>query len=172
MYEFLDYCVEDVMTRAVRTITREAPIREVEQIFSSHGFNGLPVIDEKRELLGLVTKLDVLAAFRSSADCMFLPYEEIMETPAWKVMSRDVQTVTPLAPLTRVLENLVSTGVKSLPVLDGDAVVGIVAREDVLEGLRRATTGMPPPPRRMQVFCKVEREASTAFAGSRRAEHA
>ena len=144
MYEFLDYRVDDVMTRDVLSIGEETPLSEVEAIFSAHQFNGLPVVDEKQQLRGLVTKLDLLRAFRSNADYMFLPYEDIMRSPASSVMSQDVQTVTPLAPLTRVLDNLVSTGVKSLPVVDGELLVGIVSREDVLRALHRACDGLGP----------------------------
>jgi predicted transcriptional regulator len=42
-----------------------------------------------------------------------------------------------------VLEKLVASGNKSFPVLDGDELVGIVSREDVLRGLRTAAPGRP-----------------------------
>lgn len=144
MYEFLDYCAEDVMSREVETTSIDTPLFEIDEILELRDFNGLPVVDPEGRLLGLVTKLDVLRAFRSNSGCMFLPYEEIMSSPAFSVMSREVQTVTPLAPLTRVLDNLVSTGVKSLPVVDGERLVGIISREDVLAGLRRACRGSSP----------------------------
>ena len=47
------------------------------------------------------------------------------------------ETVHPDTPLTRVLEKLVSTRWKSLPVVQDGRVVGIVSREDVLQALRR-----------------------------------
>jgi CBS domain-containing protein len=59
-------------------------------------------------------------------------------------MSRNLRTVTPLTRLTRVLEILVSAGIKSLPVVDGDELVGIVSREDVVAALRRASAGERP----------------------------
>jgi len=39
---------------------------------------------------------------------------------------------------------MIETGHKSFPVVDDGRVVGIVAREDVLKALRRASTGEPP----------------------------
>ena len=52
-------------------------------------------------------------------------------------MSRDVQTVRPRTPLTRVLQKIVDTGFKSFPVVDSAGlVVGVVAREDLMRSLR------------------------------------
>jgi CBS domain-containing protein len=40
-----------------------------------------------------------------------------------------------------VLETLVRMRTKSLPVVEDGAVVGVIAREDVLQALRRAVAG-------------------------------
>lgn len=145
MYEFTQYLVEDVMTSKVATTTPNAPLAEVEKILEEHDYNGLPVIDEKGRLVGVVTKLDLLKAFRFDEERMFLPYAEIMQTRVESVMTREPQTVTPRAPLTRVLEKLIASGSKSFPVLDSnDQLVGMVSREDVLAALRRACQELPP----------------------------
>lgn len=145
MYEFLDYLVEDVMTSEVSTTTPDAPLSEVEAIFEQRDFNSLPVLNDAAELVGVVTKLDLLKAFRFDDDAhMFPPYSDIMKTPVAKVMTRDPRTVTPRARLTGVLEKLVESGSKSFPVLDGDQLVGVVSREDVLGALRRAAQAKRP----------------------------
>lgn len=141
MYEFLDYRACDAMSRDLVTITADVPLSEVEAIFEQHDFNGLPVLGEGGALLGVVTKLDVLKAFRFTDQHMFPPYEEIMRCPAGEVMTRDVQTVTPRAPLTRVLQKMLDTRNKSFPVVEDDQLVGVIAREDVLRALRRAASG-------------------------------
>ena len=61
-------------------------------------------------------------------------------------MSRNLKTVTPRARLTQVLEKMVRTRMKSFPVIDGDTLVGIVSREDVMGALRRAAAEEKPPP--------------------------
>lgn len=141
MYEFLQYLVEDVMTCDLTTTTPDTPLADVERIFGEHDFNGLPVLDEAGRLVGVVTKLDLLKAFRFGEEHMLPPYAEIMRAGVASVMTTDPQTVTPRAPLTRVLEKLVKSGTKSFPVLEGDDLVGIVSREDVLAALRRASEG-------------------------------
>lgn len=146
MYEFLGYQAQDVMSTDLTVVAPETPLREVEEIFDRHDFNGLPVVDAPGEMVGFMTKLDLLRAFRFGDEHMFPPYEEIMKRPVESVMRRDVRTVTPRTPLTRVLEKLVGTAVKSFPVLDPDGrLVGIVSREDVLRALRRAAAGEEAP---------------------------
>ncbi|MGH0037240.1 MAG: CBS domain-containing protein [Myxococcota bacterium] len=144
MYEFLEYCVEDVMQSRVVTIGPDATLADAETVFEDHQWNGLPVVAEGGRLVGMLTKLDLLAAFRFTDAHMFPPYADIMKRPVRDVMSADAQTVTPRAKLTDVLEKMVQSRRKSFPVVDGDELVGIVAREDVMGALRRAASGKRP----------------------------
>ena len=66
-------------------------------------------------------------------------YEEIMEQAAEAVMSRNPVSVSPHLPLSRLLQKLVEMRTKSLPVVEDGRLTGIIAREDVLKALRRAT---------------------------------
>jgi CBS domain-containing protein len=141
MYEFLDYRACDAMTRDPITIGPEASLAEAEALLEQHDFNALPVVGPAHELLGVVTKLDLLRAFRFTDQHMFPPYEQIMARPVREVMVSDVTTVTPRTPLTRVLETLVRLRTKSLPVVEDGTLVAVIAREDVLQALRRAVAG-------------------------------
>lgn len=146
MLEFLEYQTGDVMTRDVVHVSPETLLAEIEKIFEEHDFNGLPVIDAEDRLVGVVTKYDVLRAFSTDNVDMFPAYAEIMKRPVGEVMTRDPASVWPRTPLTRVLEKLSRGGWKSLPVCDGEKLVGMVAREDVLRALRAAAEGKGPPP--------------------------
>jgi CBS domain-containing protein len=143
MYEFLDYQVQDVMSRAV-CVRPDATLAEAEALLEKHGWNGLPVVDAAERPLGFVTSLDLLKAFAFSEDTILPPYERVLERRVEEVMSRDVLSVCPRTPLTRVLQKLVDSRSKSFPVLEGDRVVGVVAREDVMGALRRAGQGKRP----------------------------
>jgi len=141
VYEFLDFRVCDAMTRDPVQVGPAASLAEAEALFEKHGFNALPVVAPGGELLGVVTQLDLLRAFRFTDDHMFPPYEQVMAGPVRQVMTTDATTVTPRTPLTRVLETLVRTRMKSVPVVEDGRVVGMIAREDLLAALRRAVAG-------------------------------
>lgn len=143
MYEFLDYRVQDVMNRAV-TVGPDTSLAEVESLLEKHGFNALPVVDEGERLLGIVTSLDLLRAFDFPEDTILPDYDRVMQRPVRDVMTRDVATVCPLTPLTRVVEKIVDSRNKSFPVVDADRVVGVVAREDVMLALRQGVAGAKP----------------------------
>jgi CBS domain-containing protein len=141
VYEFLDYRVEDVMSRPVQLEAGDE-IGKAQALLEEHGFNALPVVDADRRLLGWVTSLDVLRAFDFPEQTILPRFEEVMREPVERVMSRDVTTVRPRTPLTRVIAKLVDTRSKSFPVLDDDdRLLGIVAREDVMRALQKATGG-------------------------------
>jgi acetoin utilization protein AcuB len=144
MYEFLDYRVADVMTKNPVTVTPETAIAKAEELLERHGWNALPVVEGGSRLVGMVTSLDLLKAFRFTEDRLFPPYEEIMGRPVREVMTEKLTTVSPRTPLTRALEKMVKTRNKSLPVALGGELHGILAREDVLNALRRAVAGERP----------------------------
>jgi CBS domain-containing protein len=144
LYEFLDYVASDVMS-APTAIGADAKLAEVEQTLERTGFNGLPVVSDGA-LVGFVTSLDLLEAFRFTPDAIIPPYDEIMRRPVSSVMAREPIVVQPRTRLTRVLEKMIATRSKSFPVVDPKEgrLVGIVAREDVMRALRRAHAGKRP----------------------------
>jgi CBS domain-containing protein len=143
VYEFLEWQAGDVMSAPI-SISPSSTLAEAEDLLEKHGFNALPVVDAEGLLVGLVTSLDLLRAFDFSEDAILPPYHLIMRRDVASVMSRDLLSVTPRTPLTRVLRKLVDTRNKSFPVVEGDRLVGVVAREDVMQALRRANAGEKP----------------------------
>ena len=143
MYEFLEWRAEDVMSEPL-CVAPNTTLAEAEKLLEQHGFNALPVVDAEGRLEGVVTALDLLRAFDFSEDAILPAYHKIMQRSVASVMSRDAQTVTPRTPLTRVLRKLVDSRSKSFPVVDDERVVGVVARADVMQALRRAESGEKP----------------------------
>ena len=139
MYDFIHFRVSDFMTTDPVTVSSGTTLADAQGLFEAHGFNGLPVVDDGGRLEGVVTKMDVLRAFTLEPSRMIPPYGAIMLRPVTEFMSRALITVAPDTPLTRVLHQLVELRVKSLPVVDGETLVGVIAREDLLRALREST---------------------------------
>jgi CBS domain-containing protein len=67
-------------------------------------------------------------------------YGELMARTAAEVMTEAVVHVEPTAPLTRVLQLMVSLKARSFPVIDRDRrLVGMISREDTMRALRDST---------------------------------
>lgn len=58
--EYSDLLVENVMTRKVVTLNPREKVGAAVRIFLRHLFHGLPIVDEDRTLVGIVTTHDVL----------------------------------------------------------------------------------------------------------------
>jgi len=162
MYRFLEFHVANFMTRSVITATPQATIAEAQALFEKHDFNCLPVV-RNRSLVGVLTKLDILKAFRFRTNRLVPPYSSIVSDAVRTVMSEKPRVVGPDAPLTRVLETMVKTRFRSFPVTRGDVLVGIISREDVMRALLQAAGAASAdrpsgrPPRRGSLLDDVAR---------------
>jgi CBS domain-containing protein len=139
MYRFLECTAGQYMTRDVTTVTREVTLRDLEALFEKHDFNSFPVVEEGK-MLGIVTKFDFLRAFAFTTGQMVPHYDELMKRAVAEVMTEAVVHVEPTAPLTRVLQLMVSLKARSFPVIGPERqLVGMISREDVTRALREAT---------------------------------
>jgi CBS domain-containing protein len=138
-YRFLECTVDRYMTRDVVTVTRTVSLRELEGLFEKHDFNAFPVLEEG-SVLGLVPKFDFFKAFAFTTAQVVPHYDELMGRSVGEVMTEAVVHVEPAAPLTRVLQLMVSLKARSFPVLDCDRrLVGVISREDIMRALRDST---------------------------------
>ena len=139
MYQFLKCTAAQYMTRSVITVTRQLTMRELEQLFEQHDFNSFPVVEDGN-MVGIVTKFDFLRTFAFTTGQMLPRYDELMRRPVAEIMTEAVVHVEPGAPLTRVLQLMVSLKARSFPVVDAQGeLLGIISREDVMRALKEAT---------------------------------
>jgi CBS domain-containing protein len=138
LYRFLEETAGSYMTRNVTTVTRETTIRELGEMFDRDDFNTYPVV-ENDEVIGIVTKFDVLKCFAFTPNQMLPRYSDLMNRTVANVMTSEFIYVRPDTKLTRVLQLMVEHRIRSLPVTDADnRVVGIIAREDIVRALAAA----------------------------------
>ena len=139
MYRFLECTAAQYMTRSVTTVTRQITMGELEQLFETHDFNSFPVVEDGN-MVGIVTKFDFLRTFAFTTGQMLPRYDELMRRPVAEIMTEAVVHVEPAAPLTRVLQLMVSLKARSFPVVDAQGeLLGIISREDVMRALKEAT---------------------------------
>ena len=144
MQYFIHYQAQDVMTPDPITVNSGDTLEKVEQIFEEHDFNGVPVVDEKNWLLGVITTLDLLKVSRPVNNKRIRLYPAIMNESVSTVMTEKPAVVRPETPLTTVLKVMIEKKYKSLPVVENHRVIGIIARENILVALHKASKGMIP----------------------------
>jgi len=139
MYRFIECTAGQYMTSTVKTVTREVTLRELETLFEQYDFNSFPVVEEGR-MLGIVSKFDFLKAFAFTPAQMIPSYDALMKWQVAEIMTEAVWQIDPSAPLTRVLEQMVSLKTRSFPVVGNEGqLLGIISREDVMCALKVAT---------------------------------
>jgi CBS domain-containing protein len=135
LYKFLEETVAGHMTRAVTTVTRELTIRKLGDMFERDDFNTYPV-EEDAQVIGIVTKFDLLKCFAFTPSQMVPRYGELMNRVVADVMTSEFIYVRSDTKLTRVLQLMVEHRIRSIPVIDsGHRLAGIIAREDVVRAL-------------------------------------
>ena len=139
MYRFLESTAGEYMTPAVKSVTRQCSMSELESLFAQHDFDAFPVV-ENGTMLGIVTKFDFLRVFAFTTGQMVPRYDELMGRTVGDVMTEAVVHVEPATPLTRVLQLMVSLKIRSFPVLGPDRQLsGVISRGDVMRALKTAS---------------------------------
>jgi CBS-domain-containing membrane protein len=135
VYRFLEETVAGHMTRAVRTVARELTVRDLAAMFERDDFNTYPV-QEDGQIVGIVTKFDLLKCFSFTPSQMVPRYAELMNRTVADVMISEFIYVRSDTKLTRVLQLMVEHRIRSIPVVDSDhRLAGIIAREDIVRAL-------------------------------------
>jgi chloride channel protein, CIC family len=114
----------DLMQRKVETLSSTMMLTEAIQAFSSSHHRGFPIVDNGK-LIGIVTQTDL-------ADTTRRPAIENSEITLGDIMTPQPVTVHPRDPLTQVLYLLNRFKLSRLPVTDGQKLVGIITRADII----------------------------------------
>jgi CBS domain-containing protein len=140
VYKFLEQTTDGHMTRNVKTVPRDLNMLELSEMFERDDFNSYPV-EEDGQVVGIVTKFDILKCFAFTPSQMVPRYQDLMNRKVGDVMTPEFIYVSPDTRLTRVLQIMVEHRIRSIIVLDGTQnLVGIIAREDVIAALKETAT--------------------------------
>jgi CBS domain-containing protein len=132
----------DVVTRDVVTVGPATSVKYAAELMAGRGFAALPVVDGDGRLEGIVAEADVLRDRLPEDPLLHVRRGEPgpPATPALlvgDVMTTAVHTVEPTADVADLARLFVDERLRSVPVLDDGALVGIVSRRDVLRVLVR-----------------------------------
>jgi CBS domain-containing protein len=122
--EFLIMKARDVMNKRVTAATPRAIGRDLALQLLSGMYSGLPVVDEQRKVLGVVTEFDLLRSVQEGKDLQTVKAEEIMGKPPVCVEEDDA--------IDAVIAKMTEHNIIRVPVVREGKLVGVIARADIL----------------------------------------
>ncbi len=139
----------EIMTTEIITVKKETSIRELAELFTTHRIGSIPVVDDGGNLIGIVSESDLIEQDKnfhiptviSLFDwIIYLESEKKFEKELKKmtaqtvgdIYTEDVATVNPDTPLSDIADIMSRNKIHSLPVVDGNRMVGIVSRIDLI----------------------------------------
>lgn len=145
--------VKEIMTQPVISVRDDTPLEEVALLMLEHRIGGVPVLDDRGELVGIITESDFTAKEKCLPFSLFRApqlfgrwmgageaahlYEEARGLPAREAMTRSVVTIGEDDPVEDVLELMLRNDINRVPVIGmGGVPIGIVARHDLLRMMR------------------------------------
>ncbi|MEU7746049.1 CBS domain-containing protein [Nonomuraea sp. NPDC049158] len=134
--------VREVMSSPAITVRRTDPVRQAIREMHGHDITAAPVVDDAGRLVGVVSELDLLRGeFEPDPRASLRPVDPSAEPPprrVMEIMTREVVTVTETTDVTAAIDLMVGKRIKSLPVVRGERVVGMVSRRDLMAMLARS----------------------------------
>ena len=113
--------VGEIMSSPPFVIASDLPVQEGLKLLSEREFANAPVVDGEGRLLGIVSKKSLMKVSK------LYPQD-----PVGEFVNKDFTTLSPDSPVWEAEEVLTKFGHKLIPVVEGDRVVGVITRLDVL----------------------------------------
>ena len=148
-----------IMTRSVVTVTPETTIVDAANLMLQRHVSGLPVVDANGKLVGIVSEGDfirrseigtgrkrgrwlrfIVGPGKSASDFVHEHGRKVSE-----VMTKSPLTIAGDTELADIVEMMERNNVKRLPVVEGDKVVGIVSRANLLQAVASLAREVPDP---------------------------
>jgi CBS domain-containing protein len=149
--------VRQIMLTPVITVNEDCSLEDAAKIMLDRNIGGLPVVDNRGDLCGIVTESDFVAKEKGIPFSIYrfpqmfgewMPHEHVeriyeaaRRRAVCEIMSRNVITVTESDPIETVLEKMLHCGLHRLPVVRDHKPVGIVTRHDLLRLMLRHFPG-------------------------------
>jgi len=149
----------DVMTHSPMTIAPSTSVRRIAEIMSERRISGLPVVDDAGKLIGIVTEGDLIRRAELGTErkrgglleTLFSASSDVEDfiaangKTAADVMTNDVVAVAPDATLRQIAHLFATRGIRRVPVVDNDKVVGVVSRADLVHAIAAKSVGSERP---------------------------
>ncbi|MBI2863909.1 MAG: CBS domain-containing protein [Chloroflexi bacterium] len=146
--------VTEIMNADVVSVRRDTPVGDIARTLVEKDLTGVPVVDEAGKVIGLVCDKDLIVrdaklhfpTYIALLDSILVlggtkHFEEelrkFLATTAAEIMDRDPKVVTPESEISDVATLMVEEDANPVPVVQGQRLVGIISRADLVRLLVR-----------------------------------
>jgi CBS domain-containing protein len=129
--DFKTLIAEQFMQDGVDAYRPEDDGETLAQAMTEGGFGSVPIVDQDRHLLGIVSEFDLLRALNEE--------KHLASVKAGDLMTPNPITVSPETPTMEIIQSLEAKHLIRMPVVNEEGkLLGVVARRDVLQGYLNA----------------------------------
>ena len=142
----------DIMTKEVLTVSPETGVNEAAKLLLDNLMNGMPVVDEQGNLVGIICQSDLIAQQKKlpipSVFTLldgFIPLvsrkhienevKKIVASTVAEAMTTKPVTVSPESGIEDVARLMVDKKLHTIPVVDKGKLIGVIGKEDILRTL-------------------------------------
>jgi CBS domain-containing protein len=131
----------EIMSTPAVSVTARTSVHRAANILSERGFSALPVVDHAGTLVGVVSEADLIkdrfAAPGTAPDGAAAAGRDLPAETVGEVMTSPPAFVDQTASLETIADTMTSGRRRSIPVVDGTRLVGVISRSDILRFLAR-----------------------------------
>ena len=122
----------DIMQKDILAVSPELPVESLEEFFATEDISGAPVQNERGQIVGIVSKTDLVRAFsgRDESEANDAAREVLTVED---IMTRDVVTVSPDDEVAAVVQRMLDGRLHRVLVARNNELLGIITTFDLLE---------------------------------------
>lgn len=122
-----DTTAKEIMSTELVNATEDMTIEEALKMLINHRITGLPVVDRKGKMKGVVSEYDILQQIANSKRVNHSVFTQKIK------YSKKVDAVSADTPLKVIVKEFIDTKYRRLPVIDKKGnLVGIITRRDLM----------------------------------------
>lgn len=126
--------VVDLMQRDVRTIDEDAMVSDAILLLADGHVGGLPVLNGHRQLVGIISTSDILAAEAESGDGEALN-RVATHTRVGDLMTPHPKTIAPDALVKLAAQEMLYLDVHRLLVVEDGTLLGVISQSDIVRAV-------------------------------------
>ena len=134
--------VREIMTSPAYSVHEDASLEEALKLMATARVTSLPVVDGGSHVVGIISEADLLKAdLEPDPRAHVRPARQSVEsllTTVRQVMTADPHTVREDNDVAELAHTFATTSWKSVPVVRGDVLLGVVSRSDVIRAMSRS----------------------------------